>query len=366
MITPSNASRQCFLLLCTLLFSFGCSNLALTQAGVVAATALPDLPIAIANNAVASIDTDRGVYLTSFNGIRAGKNWDDTSAQAFVLAPGASRWRQIADVPGGHGRLASVAVSAGPHAYIFGGYTVAEDHSEVSLPVVHRFDPQTLSYQRLADMPVPVDDAVALVYQRRYIYLISGWHDSANVNLVQLYDIETDKWVQATAYPGPPVFGHAGGIVGDQLLICGGVKIKTHAREPREFVMNRACFAGQIRADNIRRIDWRTIDPMPGAARYRMAAAGSALNNRVVFIGGSDNPYNYDGVGYNKEPSEPVASLWQFDFRTDSWNAAGRLSIPTMDHRALLIVKDQMITVGGMKGGQAVSNAVLSYQLPRK
>lgn len=27
-------------------------------------------------------------------------------------------------------------------------------------------------------MPVPVDDSVALVYRDRYVYLVSGWHET--------------------------------------------------------------------------------------------------------------------------------------------------------------------------------------------
>ena len=77
----------------------------------------------------------------------------------------------------------------------------------------------------------PVDDTVALVYQNRYIYLVSGWHGSGiskstgNVNLVQVFDSQQGRWFNATPFPGAPVFGHAGGIVDDQFLIVDGVKV---------------------------------------------------------------------------------------------------------------------------------------------
>lgn len=78
--------------------------------------------------------------------------------------------------------------------YIFGGYTVAADHSEHSIASVHRLDPADNTYTELTPMPVPVDDTLALVYRDRYVYLVSGWHETGNVNLVQLYDTETDIW----------------------------------------------------------------------------------------------------------------------------------------------------------------------------
>ncbi len=97
-------------------------------------------------------------------------------------------------------------------AWLFGGYTVAVDGSEKSIPGVYRIRPGESQLQWLTDMPVPVEDSVMLVYQDRYIYLVSGWHDLGNVNLVQVLDTKTLQWAQATPWPGAPVFGHSGGI----------------------------------------------------------------------------------------------------------------------------------------------------------
>jgi len=44
-----------------------------------------------------------------------------------------------ATVPGKAGRLAASAISAGGAAWLFGGYTVAADGSEESIPGVYRF-----------------------------------------------------------------------------------------------------------------------------------------------------------------------------------------------------------------------------------
>lgn len=332
---------------------------------VVTTAIMPALPVAISNNAVTAVNTAQGEYLVSFNGLAEGRQWNDTLAATLVLPPGANAWDRVSDVPGDQGRLASIAVTVGKYAYVFGGYTVAQDHTEVSLPVVHRFDPVTGAFDARADMPVPVDDAMALVYQERYIYLISGWHDSANVNLVQRYDSREDVWVQATAYPGAPVFGHAGGIVDNQLVVCGGVEIDTYASKPRAFVMNDRCYAGTIREDDARRIDWRTIPSMPDKARYRMASIGSSAHNGVLFVGGSDNPYNYDGIGYNSQPSEPSSMMWLFDLETDQWASLGRQPVPSMDHRGLLDTREGFVTVGGMLGGQRVTNRVVRFRWPQ-
>jgi hypothetical protein len=68
--------------------------------------------------------------------------------------------------------------------YVFGGYTVIKEHSEMSVPDVYAYHVLEDHYKALTFMPVPVADSIALPYQNRYIYLISGWHNDGDVNLV--------------------------------------------------------------------------------------------------------------------------------------------------------------------------------------
>lgn len=322
------------------------------------------LPDPVTNNAVAAIESASGVALFSFLGLGPGRAWSDTLSDAYRYEPSTAAWGEVAAVPGEHGRLAATAVAVGSMAYVFGGYTVAEDDSEVSDPGVYRFDPSHGGYERLPDMPVPVDDTVSLSYRDRYVYLISGWHMSGNVNLVQVYDTATRRWFQATPYPGKGVFGHAGGIVGDTFIVCDGVAIETFADAPRGFAAETACFAGTIRADDVSRIDWYRVPHHPGPALYRMAAVGHAASGRIVFAGGSDNPYNYDGNGYDGRPSEPSSALFAWDLERGRWQDLGRLQVATMDHRGLLVVGDELLIVGGMRDGRSVSASVLAFVLP--
>jgi hypothetical protein len=249
----------------------------------------------------------------------------------------------------------------GELAYVFGGYTLAADGAEVSTPWVHSFDPVTSTFTELAPMPIPVDDAVSVSYANRYIYLISGWHDLGNVNLVQRYDTQTDIWVQATPLPGNSLFGHAGGIVGSKMLYCDGVTVLAHSDRPRSFVASEDCYLGQINANDSRRIDWRAVAAHPGAPRYRMAAAGISKLNAVVFLGGSENPYNYNGIGYDGAPSEPVRSAMIFDLSSHRWRMPILQGTPSMDHRGLVPLADLWVTVGGMRPEQSVTDAVVGY-----
>jgi hypothetical protein len=326
-------------------------------------TALAALPAAVSNNAVAAVRAGRRDYVVSFNGLAEGKAYADTLASTFVYDSRSASWAEADPVPGDVGRLASVAASADGRVYVFGGYTVDEDGAEVSTPWTHAFDPRKRIFEQRAPMPVPVDDAVAVSFDDRYIYLVSGWHDLGNVNLVQRYDTRKDAWVQATPIPGPPVFGHAGGIVGNTIVYCDGVAIEVHDDRAREFVAVPDCFLGIIDDADGRRIDWRSVDYHPGLPRYRMAAAGVPEANGVLFVGGSENPYNYNGIGYDGQPSEPAQGALLFDIDTQSWQELQFEGTPTMDHRGLVPFKGQWLTIGGMTADQRVTDRVASYEL---
>jgi len=324
---------------------------------------LPALPMPVSNNAIGAVDSEEGAVLFSLMGLASGKTHADTTLAAFRLDPGAQSWQRLDDVPGQEGRLAGIAATVNDNVYVFGGYTVAADHSEQSIPAVHRLDLVDNSYTEMSEMPVPVDDTVALVYRDRYIYLVSGWHDTGNVNLVQLYDTDTDTWHQATPWPGKPVFGHAGGIVDDTMVIADGVGIEVGANG-RRFSASSDAYKGVIDPNDPTRIEWRKLAPHPGKPLYRMAATGTHREGkRVLFAGGSDNPYNFDGIGYDGNPAEASDRVFAFDLEADAWQMIGRLPFGTMDHRGLMESESGWVIAGGMRGGQTVTDEVFRFRV---
>lgn len=345
-----------------ILFGLSLSNACWSIADV-----LPSLPEPVTNNAVASITLNDQLYLFSFMGLGEGKTYKDVHNKAWQLVINRNKvgeWRSIATVPSSQtlqGRLASVAVGVKDRVYLFGGYTVASDHSEISVEDVYQYSPNSGEYKQLKSMPIPVDDAVALVYQDRYIYLISGWHNDGNVNLTQIYDTQNDQWFQGSPYLGQPVFGHAGAIVNNRMLVCDGVKVVAQPLARRTFQAEPACYLGLISPSDNTKIDWQQVSHPTGQGRYRMAATGDMPNNLALFYGGSINPYNYDGVGYDGEPSEPSNQLWVFNFDTFTW-VVKPLNSATMDHRGMIKLADQWITIGGMGTQQKVLNTITSIK----
>lgn len=324
---------------------------------------LPALSQAVSNNAVASISSPEGIHLFSFLGLGAGKTWRDTSLQVMVLGAGEDSWRLLKPAPGTEGRLAASAVTVGQSVWLFGGYTVAEDGSEKSNPDVYRLALGENQLRQVTRMPVAVEDSVMLVHLDRFVYLVSGWHDLGNVNLVQVLDTKTLEWSQATPWPGSPVFGHAGGIIDGRLLICDGVRIQYPANgAAREFLPSDECWLGLIDEKNHRRIHWQPVPSHPGKSRYRMASSGDE-RQRVVFAGGSANPYNFNGIGYNGVPARPESSVFSYNLETGAWQLHGELPFGTMDHRGLPLFEGWFYIIGGMRDQQEVVPGVFRFRL---
>lgn len=319
----------------------------------------PPLPAPLTNNAVASlIDGDRWSVF-SFLGLDSTRAWSGVTTASYRWDEGDPAWRAIA-LPPGPGRLAGTAQAVGGRVVLFGGYTVAEDGSERSVPQVDVLDPADGGWSAAAPMPIPVDDAVSGVWRDSLVFLVSGWHDRDNVADVQIYDPAADAWLAATPIPGPPVFGHAGGVSGDRIVYVGGVRVD---RDPRSFVIEPSAWIGRIDPGDPTAIAWSRLPDPPGPPLYRAAAIG--LPGRVVFAGGSANPYNYDGIGYDGVPSAPEAGVFAYDVEAEGWISGPDLDPPTMDHRGLVQVGSSLHTVGGMEAEQTVSAAVRRVEPPR-
>ncbi|MEZ5420379.1 MAG: hypothetical protein R2708_23980 [Vicinamibacterales bacterium] len=318
----------------------------------------PGLPVPIANNAVAAALVDGQPRLFSFLGLESGRDYRAISRRAFSLDPSSGRWDALPDVPGPVGRIAATAQGLGSRVYVFGGYQVAADGSETTSPATDIYLADERRYLRGADAPVPLDDTVSGVWRERLIYLVSGWSTDRTVATVQAYDTADDRWLAATPIPGTPVFGHAGAIIDDTIVYCGGARM-LGAATPK-YGPSEACYRGDIDPANPADIAWRAIEPHPGAARYRAAAGPvrTAAMAGIMFVGGTTTPYNYDGIGYDGRPAEPEAASWIYDVGRDAWQAGPVVAAPTMDHRGLVGAAGVLWTLGGFAAHQAVTDRV--------
>ncbi len=316
------------------------------------------LPVAVTNNATVGMETDSGPFLFSFAGLDTSRTWSGVHSRAFSLDLGREprEWQEIPPVPG-PGRLAATAQAVGSRAFVFGGYTVDEDGDEVSTPNVEIWELESRGWHRGADIPVPTDDAVSGV-RGELIYLVSGWHDRGNIAEVQIYDTDADAWTAGTPVPGPPVFGHAGAVAGNSIVYIDGVRVDS---DPRAFVLEGSSWRGDIDPADPTSITWRRLAPHPGPPLYRAAAA--AWGDWVIFAGGTDNPYNFDGIGYDGVPAQPRTAVFAYNIRTDTWSELTPLPRASMDHRGLAVAGDTLYLVGGMGREQRVSSRVWMTEL---
>ena len=94
-----------------------------------------------------------------------------------------------------------------------------------------------------------------------------------------------------------------------------------------------------------------------------MAAVGDEAGHRVIFAGGGDNPYNYDGIGYDGVPARPSGGFFAYDLQNDRWQQLGQLAEPSMDHRGLVQAGAEYYILGGMDAEQKVTDRIVKFRI---
>ena len=175
-------------------------------------------------------------------------------------------------MPGVAGRLGASAIGAKGQVFVFGGYTVDGQGNRATVADVNAYLPAEQRWYRAADIPVPVDSAVIGVTHDRYIYLVGGRSKNGPVNNVQVYDVEKNTWSQATALPGTPVFGHAGGLADETIVYVDGAK-KDPSRQATWRRMNAGWARSIIRIrTRLSGANCRRIRARDGSALWRARA----------------------------------------------------------------------------------------------
>jgi len=315
------------------------------------------LPDPVSNNAVAILRTHGDLELFSLMGLGAKKTWDSVTNAAYDLDASSGKAYSIHSVPGTAGRIGAMAIGVGDRVFLFGGYVIYQGGG-MAVPDVNVYEPGHDRWIRGIDIPVPVGDSVIGIYRDRYIYLVGGRANQGLISDVQVYDVEKSRWLKATSIPGTPVFGHAGALVDDTIIYVDGARANPPGTAPK-FVASDECWKGKINHHDPRKIEWTKLPPHPGDARYRIAAGGSERDQMIYFSGGTDNPYDYAGIGYDGKPAEPSAVTFAYNLRIGKWETINaNTPDPTMDHRGLLVTPDNLVILGGMEKGQQVSAKV--------
>jgi len=318
---------------------------------------LQPLPTPVTNNAVTSVHVEGQDLIYSLMGLGPDKAWSSVTNAANAFNVKYNKWTTIRSVPG-PGRLGASAASARLQVFVLGGFVPDKSGLQVIVGDVSVYDPIGLRWYRGPDLPTAVRDAAVGVYRDRFIYVVGGFSKKGPTNEVQMYDVEEQRWQQATPSPGAPVFGHAGTVVDDSIIYVDGAKSNTAGSKPG-FVPSDECWIGKIDHHHPEKIAWSKLPPHPGEAHYRIAAGGSDKDRRAYFAGGSASVYDYSGIGLDGAPAEPSPVVFDFNLKSNSWETIPMKDAPArMDHRGLVVTSNGLIVVGGMAKDQKVSAGV--------
>ncbi len=315
---------------------------------------LPSMPAAVSSNAVASLKN--GLELFSLMGVGPKKAWDDITNEVYIMHLASGKWSEGRPVPGVAGRLGASAAGAKGVIILLGGYVVDGQGNEMTVADVNR-------WYSGKEVPVPVDSAVVAVFRDRYVYLVGGRSNKRLVNNVQVYDAEKDSWSQATPLPGTPVFGHAGGLADDTIVYVDGAVKNTASGPP--YVASDECWLGKIDRKDPAKIEWSKLPAHPGPAHFGMAAGGVEKEHKVLFSGGTASPHNFQGVGYDGQPTEASTVTFAYDLHAGRWETISENTPdPRVDSRGILSTPLGPVIMGGMAKNQAVTARVAL--LPKK
>jgi N-acetylneuraminic acid mutarotase len=303
----------------------------------------PPLPVAVSGNAVASLRG--GLELYSLMGIGNKKTWDDVKADVYVLRLASAKWREERPVPGVGGRLGAAAIGVKNRIYVFGGYLVDNQGSEITVSDVNAYLPDEHRWYRGEDVPVGVDRTVIGLTHDRYVYLIGGRSTRGPVNNVQVYDTLKNTWSEATPFPGTPVFGHAGGVVDDTIIIVDGA-MKNPA-VGASYVASDQCWMGRIDKKDPSKIAWNKLPPHPGPGRFGIAAG--VYEHKIVFSGGSTKPHNFKGLDFDGKPAELSNVSFTFDVHGNHWDTIADDNLPARsDAGGILSTPVGPVMIGGV------------------
>ena len=240
---------------------------------------IPPMPAAVSGNAVATLQG--GLELFSMMGIGPKKNWDDVSNKLYIMRLSSAKWTEGRSVPGVAGRLGAAAAGAKGQIVLMGGSVVDSQGNEITVPDVNVYIPSEHRWYRASDIPVAVNSAVAGANHDRFVYLVGGLSQKGPVNNVQVYDTQKNSWSQATPFPGTPVFGLAGGLADDAIVVVDGAKTGPPGGPP--YVASDESWLGKIDRKDPIKIVWSKLPPHPGAARFGIVAGGSDRERRFSF-----------------------------------------------------------------------------------
>ena len=249
---------------------------------------------------------ERGVRRADLPGI-----WRGPFGMSLVemYDPETNTWQKLADMPTARSEPMTAVVDG--KIYVLGGY-IGKDNQGVNLKnlkAVEMYDPQTDTWVRKQDMPTPrIDFGTGVVAGK--IYAIGGrvhWKDRkpgspGRIDLVEVYDPASDTWTKRSDMPTRRD-GIGTAVVNDQIYAIGGSgwpQVGNHGGP----------FLGIIEVYEPRINRWTKKPDMPNL-RTRFSTV--AVGGKIYLIGGFAVQAGGTGVGErlaSTEVYDPIMEQW--------------------------------------------------------
>ena len=187
---------------------------------------MPDLPIIIAAGQLEYL----GGKLHYIGGTNAARTQDLGNHYVLDLSNMSAGWKTLASLPNPRQHAGSVVY--GGKIYFIGGQH-GQDAKLTTQKDVHVYDPQTNSWTKLADLPVPSGangrghiSSGTVVMGNRILVLGGEIVHQTSINMVSAYSPATNSWTNLTPLPKDRFSGVAAVLAGD-IFYTGGSKTNT-------------------------------------------------------------------------------------------------------------------------------------------
>lgn len=189
----------------------------------------------------------------------------------YAYTTSTNSWATRASMPVASGCGGSAVI--GGKLYVFSGCTLLSTGVRISAGLLHRYDPSTNSWIRLASSPeVHFSPVVAALNGRLYVAGGNGSSGSATRRL-DMYDPATNSWTTLAQMPTPRVSA-AGMSTGGFIYVAGG--------------RNGSTYLSSFDAYNPVTDSWSPRAPMP-TARAGLGGSLIASDGRFYAVGGRNS-----------------------------------------------------------------------------
>ena len=158
-----------------------------------------------------------------------------------------------------------------------------------------------------------------------------------------------------------PVFGHAGGVADETIVVADGAK-----KDPaggNKYAVSDECWMGKIDHKNPSKIEWSKLPRIPAPDASEWLAVEETT--RSFFSGGTATYHNYKFLDNDGKQAEISPVTFAYELHGNRWDTISQDTYDVRsDARGILFTPLGQVILGGTLKNSAVSARVLA--LPKK